>query len=61
LLKEAYRLNKLSLLAKASGAQQNLRILFTLSGSAYTNHRKLSFKEIEPDMINLLNKISGKL
>ncbi|MBE2228515.1 MAG: ribonuclease P protein component [Ignavibacteria bacterium] len=61
LLKEAYRLNKTPLLTRAAEKDIRLRILFSLSNSAYTNHRVLSFKEIKPDMITLLDKILAKV
>ncbi|MBN8585686.1 MAG: ribonuclease P protein component [Ignavibacteria bacterium] len=57
LLKESYRLNKTELLSITSGKEIKLRILFTLSGTAYTDHRQLTFRAIEPDMIKLLSKI----
>ncbi|NOS83745.1 MAG: hypothetical protein HOP31_01285 [Ignavibacteria bacterium] len=61
LLKESYRLNKLSLLKVSADKEQYLRILFTLSNSAYKSHTELSFKEISSGMPELLGKISERI
>ncbi len=61
MLKESYRLNKLELLKVTEEKKQFLRILFTLSNSAYNSHTELSFKEISSGMPELLGKISERI
>lgn len=58
LIKEVYRLNKFLLLDKAIESQSNLKILFFCNLLNFKNCRKVSFKDVYPDMFELINKIS---
>lgn len=60
-MRESYRLNKPPLLEAAAEKELSLRILFTLSNSAYKSHTELSFAEISSGMPELLGKIAAKI
>lgn len=61
LIKNAYRLNKQELLKTSIENNKSLLILFTAINLNQKNNRKLSFGEINSEVISLLNKISDKI
>lgn len=58
LIKEVYRLNKYLLLDKAMESGTNLKIIFSCNLLNFKNYRKVCYKDIYPDMFELINKIS---
>jgi len=49
------------LLEDVNNKKIKLRILLSLTSSAYNKHKELSFKDVEADMILLLDKIQARL
>jgi hypothetical protein len=49
------------LLEDANNKQIKLRILLSLTSSAYNKHKELSFKDVSADIILMLDKIQAKL
>jgi len=58
LLRESYRLNKLSLADKVMESDLNVKILFTLSSGGFEKYLSLDFQKINISMIALMEKIN---
>jgi hypothetical protein len=61
LLREAYRVNKNTLAAAAESQKKYLRILFTLTPGSYNTYEELDFKKVSVNMLDLIQRITGKL
>ncbi|MCC6865369.1 MAG: ribonuclease P protein component [Ignavibacteria bacterium] len=61
ILRELYRLHKTELVNFSIQSKQKLRILFTLSNTAYKNHQEINFSIISSDMQELIIKILSKV
>ncbi|MBZ0203220.1 MAG: ribonuclease P protein component [Ignavibacteria bacterium] len=61
LMREAYRLNKYNLLEPVSKTDLRIRLLLSLSNSAYSNHKTITFKQLSDSMSVLLNKINSSI
>lgn len=61
LIKEVYRLNKYILLDKSLATGINLKIIFSCNILNYKNNRKMTYQDIFPDVIELINRIGTEL
>lgn len=61
LIRNAYRLNKHSILKKSTEKNKDVLILFTSLSLNQSKDKKISYKEIEPEVISLIRKIEKKL
>lgn len=61
LLRESYRLNKMSILAKAESLKKTVLIVFQLNRLNRKHNPKVALNELMPDVIDLLKKIESDI
>ena len=61
LIKESYRLNKQSLLKKATEKKIGLLIIFSPNRLSESKNKKVFFKDISDNVIELINKIEQQI